>query len=90
MGRGNFEGNGIEGEGHDEFRRVPTRNARDIRCRKFMLPEKWIKNKIKIKIRLLECGPMLNVMAALRTVSGALCSTSPQSLADAHYQSAVQ
>ena len=37
----------------------------------------------------LECGPMPNVMAALPNISGALCST-PQSLADAHYQSAVQ
>jgi len=32
---------------------------------------------------------MPNVMAALANVGGALCST-PQSLADAHYQSAVQ
>ena len=30
-----------------------------------------------------------NVMAALPNTGGALCST-PQSLADAHYQSAVQ
>jgi len=37
----------------------------------------------------LECGPMANVMAALPNIGGALCST-PQSLADAHYQSAVQ
>jgi len=37
----------------------------------------------------LECGPMLNVMAALPNIGGALCST-PQSLADAHYLSAVQ
>jgi len=37
----------------------------------------------------LECGPMLNVMTALPNVLGALCST-PQSLADAHYLSAVQ
>jgi len=35
----------------------------------------------------LECGPMPNVMAALP--NGALCST-PQSLADVHYWSAVQ
>jgi len=34
--------------------------------------------------RLLECGPMPNVMAALPNIGGALCSTS-QSLADAHY-----
>jgi len=37
----------------------------------------------------LECGPMLNVMAALPNIGGALCST-PQSLADAHYYNAVQ
>jgi len=36
----------------------------------------------------LECGPMPNVMAALPNIGGALCST-PQTLADAHYQSAV-
>jgi len=29
----------------------------------------------------LECGPVLNVMAALPNIAGALCST-PQSLAD--------
>ena len=33
--------------------------------------------------RKLECGPMLNVMAALPNIGGALCST-PQSLAHAH------
>jgi len=32
---------------------------------------------------------MPNVMAALPNIGGALCST-PKSLADAHYQSAVQ
>jgi len=32
---------------------------------------------------------MPKVMAALLNIGGALCST-PQSLADAHYQSAVQ
>ena len=37
----------------------------------------------------LECGPMPNVMAALPNIVGALCST-PQSLADARYWSAVQ
>jgi len=37
----------------------------------------------------LECEPMHNVMAALPNTGGALCST-PQSLADAHYQNAVQ
>ena len=33
----------------------------------------------------LECGEMPNVMAALSNIGGTLCST-PQSLADAHYQ----
>jgi len=42
----------------------------------------------KIPIEL-ECGPLLNVMAALPNINGAVCST-PQSLADAHYSSAVQ
>jgi len=32
---------------------------------------------------------MLNVMAAVPNIGGALCSA-PQSLADAHYSSAVQ
>jgi len=36
----------------------------------------------------LECGPMPNVMVALPNIGGALCST-PQSLADAHYLTAV-
>jgi len=40
-------------------------------------------------IQELECGPMPNVMATLPNIGGALCST-PQGLADAHYQSAVQ
>jgi len=39
---------------------------------------------------ILECGPMPNVMVvALLNIGGALCST-PQSLADAHYLTAVQ
>jgi len=37
----------------------------------------------------LECGPMSNVMATLPNVGGALSST-PQTLADAHYSSAAQ
>jgi len=37
----------------------------------------------------LECGPMPNLMVALPNIGGALCSTL-QSLADAHYYSAVQ
>ena len=43
---------------------------------------------LRANIRLLECGPMPNVMAALPNIGGALCST-PQSLADAHYWSVV-
>jgi len=41
------------------------------------------------EVRKLECGPMPNVMVALPNIGGALCST-PQSLADAHYLTAVQ
>jgi len=37
----------------------------------------------------LECGPMRNMMVALPNIGGTLCST-PQSLADAHYLTAVQ
>jgi len=37
----------------------------------------------------LECGPMPNMMVALLNIGGTLWST-PQSLADAHYLSAVQ
>jgi len=37
----------------------------------------------------LECGPMPNVMVVLPNIGGTLCST-PQSLADAHYLTAVQ
>jgi len=40
-------------------------------------------------ISVLECGPMPNVLVALTNIVGALCST-PQSLADAHYLTAVQ
>jgi len=39
----------------------------------------WAINRHK-----LECEAMLNVMAALPNIGGALCST-PQSLVDAHY-----
>jgi len=37
----------------------------------------------------LECGPMPNEMAALPNIGGTVCST-PQSLVDAHYWSAVK
>jgi len=43
-------------------------------------------SKVQMK---LECGPMTNVTVALPNRGGALCST-PQSLADAHYLTAVQ
>jgi len=40
-------------------------------------------------VKLQASGPMPNVMAALPNTGGIFCST-PQSLADAHYWSAVQ
>ena len=45
-----------------------------------------VNNQIKIrKFKLnYKCGPMPNVMVALRNIGGALCSML-QSLADAHY-----
>ena len=42
----------------------------------------------KKKKKILECGPMPNVIVALPKIGGALCSM-PQSLADAHYLTAV-
>jgi len=42
----------------------------------------------QLKRQKLQCGPMPNVMAALPNIGGTLCST-PQSLADAQYWSAV-
>ena len=41
-------------------------------------------NKMKFKKNKLECGPLPNVMATLPNIGGAVSST-PQSLADAHY-----
>jgi len=49
----------------------------------------WLSVVATVTQMKLECGPMPNVMAALPNIGGALSST-PQSLADAHYQSAVQ
>jgi len=43
----------------------------------------------KEKKKELECKPMPNVMVALPNIGGALRST-PRSLADAHYFTAVQ
>jgi len=55
----------------------------------FPLPHCWV-NRIKVQsYKELECGPMPNVMVALQNIGGAFCST-PQSLADAQYWSAVQ
>jgi len=48
------------------------------------LDQVHIGNKLKQ-----ECGPMPNLMVALSNIGGAFCSTK-QSLADAHYWSAVQ
>ena len=42
------------------------------------------RNLYTVRHKILECGPMANVMVALPNTGGALCST-PQSLADAHY-----
>ena len=57
---------------------------------------RWVTNMaaitkfgVKKFTRSIESGPMRNVMVALPNIGGALCST-PQSLADAHYYSAVQ
>jgi len=47
------------------------------------------RGKKKKKKEELECGPMPNMMVALQNIGGALGST-PQSLADAHYLTAVQ
>jgi len=47
-----------------------------------------LKKMLQIKTEL-ECEQMPNMMADLPNIGGALCST-PQSLADAHYYSAVQ
>ena len=52
--------------------------------RRLRLGEEKRRKKIE-----LECGPMPNVMVALPNIGGTLRST-PQSLADAHYQSAVR
>jgi len=48
----------------------------------------WNEKEAKDRTKL-ECGPMPNVMVALPNIGGTLCSTM-QSLADAHYQNAVQ
>jgi len=52
-----------------------------------LFPANLLASTQKTKSKL-ECGPMPNVMAALPNIGGALCPT-PQSLANAHYWSAV-
>jgi len=53
------------------------------------VPNDRSRRSIYSLISKLECGPMPNVMVALPNIGGTLCST-PQSLADAHYLTAVQ
>ena len=48
-----------------------------------------VTSAVKKNIFQLECGPMPNVMTALPNIGGAICST-PKSLANAQYSSAVQ
>ena len=62
------------------------RNLVDIHSATAKISEEKKKEERKKE---LECGPMPNVMVALPNIGGALCST-PQSLADAHYLTAVQ
>jgi len=42
------------------------------------------KKEERNRMKILECGPIPNLMVALPNIGGALCSM-PQSLADAHY-----
>jgi len=81
----------------DFYRRNQKKTDTNI-FRMFAVPHHNISQKFKRKLssnfadgkkHKLECGPMPNVMAALPNIGDALCST-PQSLADAHNQSAVQ
>jgi len=54
-----------------------------------MVYTKYFANVGCKKIPKLECGPMPNVMVALLNIGGTL-SSAPQSLADAHYLTAMQ
>jgi len=47
------------------------------------------KEEERNRTKILECGPMPNVVATLPNIGGALCSM-PQSLADAQCWSAMQ
>jgi len=51
---------------------------------KIMRGNKKRRRRTNHSIKILECGPMPNLMVALPNIGSALCST-PQSLADAHY-----
>jgi len=51
--------------------------------------EKLQDSVVESSTRVLECGPMANVVATLPNIGGAIWST-PQSLADAQYWTAVQ
>jgi len=42
------------------------------------------RRRTNYSMKILECGPMPNLMVALLNIGGALCST-PESLAYAHY-----
>jgi len=61
----------------------PLSNKRQLCCR----PRPVLYSgttSLYIYHKILECGPMPNVMVALPNIAGAFCST-PQRLADAHY-----
>jgi len=75
-------------------RNIEDKIFQDIPRRMAKIREKWprdveksVVGKKKTKLKM--WADMPNVMAALPNVDGALCST-PQSLANAHYYSAVQ
>ena len=51
--------------------------------------KRGVKHEVHQVQRKPECGPMPNVMVTLPNIGRALCSTL-QSLADAHYSTAVQ
>jgi len=60
-----------------------------IQKNKLTLVQATVNIKDRQNNKILECGPMPNVMADLRNIGGTLCST-PQILADTHYYSALQ
>jgi len=58
--------------------------GRNALCQLDFNHDQFLHFKSKNATKILECGPMPNLMVALPNIGGALCST-PQSLADAHY-----